>query len=253
MTRFFNTSTAGNGTFTNNAATASSSGGGFVEFHDTSTAGDGIFTNDGATVSGAGGGSTYFYDTSTAGNATLIANGGLGGSAGGLIQFENGETGGGTARVEVFGNGILDISGAAVSGVTTGSIEGSGLVFLGAFNLTVGSNNQSTTFSGKIFGDTGGSFTKIGTGILTFQDRATNDYIADTVGLNLVSGSITNLNFSGAPDTIGSLTVNGVPQTQGLYGGPASHAPNQLSEFAGTGKVRVTMGARPHPTPRPHP
>ena len=52
--------------------------------------------------------------------------------------------------MEVFGNGFLDISGHNLPGVTTDSIEGNGLVFLGANKLTVGSNNLTTAFSGKI-------------------------------------------------------------------------------------------------------
>jgi hypothetical protein len=95
--------------------------------------------------------------------------------------------------------------------------------------------------TGGITAGTGGALTKIGTGTLTFQGGATNNYIADTVNLSLVSGSIINLNFSGAPDKIRSLTVNGVGQAPGIYGSAASGAPNQLPEFAGTGTVQVTM------------
>ena len=51
--------------------------------------------------------------------------------------------------MEVFDNGYLDISGHQ-SGVTIGSIEGSGNVYLGANNLTVGTNNIDTSFSGVI-------------------------------------------------------------------------------------------------------
>jgi len=91
-TNFLNSSTAGNAAITNN-------GGGFTVFSDTSTAGN-------ATITNSGGGVTGFEDTSTAGNATLIAKGG---GLGGTIFFENDSTGG-TARVEVFGNGTLDIS-----------------------------------------------------------------------------------------------------------------------------------------------
>jgi hypothetical protein len=47
--------------------------------------------------------------TSTAGSATLIANSGTNGGQGGRIIFENRSTGG-TSRVELFGNGSLDIS-----------------------------------------------------------------------------------------------------------------------------------------------
>jgi hypothetical protein len=215
-------STAGNATINNNGGTFSGAVGGITVI-SAALGGSATINNNGATVSGATGGSMAFKNNSGAGSATLIANGGLNGGGGGLIQFYLGATGD-TARVEVFDNGTLDISGvqggSGAPGITTGSVEGSGLVFLGAFNLTVGSNDLSTTFSGRIQdggigGGTGGSFTKIGTGILTFQDRVTNDYIADTVGLSLVSGSIINLNFSGTPDTIGSLTVDGVVPTSG--------------------------------------
>jgi hypothetical protein len=131
MTRFFDTSTAANGAFTNNPATVSGSGGGFVEFNGDSTGGDATITNNGATISGAGGGFTYFYDTSTAGNATLIANSGSNGGGGGTIQFYDGSNGG-TSRVEVFGNGNLDISfhdAAPITRMAIGSIEGDGSVF----------------------------------------------------------------------------------------------------------------------------
>ena len=81
--------------------------------------------------------------------------------------------------------------------------------------------------------------TKIGSGILTFQGRAKNDYIADSVSLILASGSIIRLNYTGTPDTIRSLTVDGVAQQPGVYGG-ATVAPPSLPEFAGAGTVEVT-------------
>ena len=119
--------------------------------------------------------------------------------------------------------------------MTIGSIEGSGNVSLGANRLTVGTNNINTSFSGTISGS--GSLAKIGSGILTLQ---ANDCIADTVGLTLVSGSIINLDFAGAPDVIASLTVNGVPQPPGIYGGPMSSAPHILPEFGrGLGTVEA--------------
>ena len=153
-------------------------------------------------------------------------------AGGGAIVF-NGASTGGTARVEVFDNGYLDISGHQ-SGVTIGSIEGSGNVFLGANRLTVGTNNINTSFSGVISGS--GLLAKVGSGILTLQ---ANDCIADTVGLILVSGSTIKLDFTGPPDVIASLKVNGVPQPPGIYGGPMSGAPNILLEFRGSGTVSV--------------
>ncbi|TMP93878.1 MAG: VPDSG-CTERM sorting domain-containing protein [Verrucomicrobia bacterium] len=188
-TRFLDTSSAGNGTFINN--------GGFTEFSDSSTAGNGSFTNNGGTVSGAGGGQTIFQQTSIADSATLIANGGTGGGQGGQILFEDASTGG-TSRVEVFGNGNLDISSHNAPGVAVGSIEGSGNAFLGGNNLSVGTNNLSTTFSGVIqdggrSGGVGGSLTKIGTGTLILSGA--NTYTGNTNinrGVLRVDGSITS-------------------------------------------------------------
>jgi autotransporter-associated beta strand protein len=100
--------------------------------------------------------------------------------------------------------------------VTVGSIEGQGDVFLGANNLTVGSNNFSTNFSGMIqdggrFGGTGGSLTKIGP--RTFILSGANTYTGDTNGdggVLQVDGSISSNTFVNRSATLaGSGTVNG--------------------------------------------
>src|SRR6266536_1439465 len=220
----FNGGSAGAATIINNNIMGS--GAGFTEFYGGSASSANITNNGGGFASTH----TVFFNVSTAGNASLIANGGTGGQPGGVIKFFDSSTGG-TSRVGVFGNGTgdatngsLDISYHNPPGVAIGSIEGNGAVFLGGNILTVGSNNLNTTFSGVI---QDGEFAKIGSGILTFQGRATNNYIAATASLSLVTGSIINLNFSGTPDTIGELFVNGVLQTRGLYGGPTSGAPHQ--------------------------
>ena len=80
------------------------------------------------------------HNCRAAGNATLIANGGVNGGAGGSIRLSAGSPTGSTARVEVFGNGsgdftngTLDISTEVFRQAPTfGSIEGNGVVFLGA-------------------------------------------------------------------------------------------------------------------------
>ena len=91
--------------------------------------------------------------------------------SGGLIQFSD-QSDGGTCQVQAFGNGSLDISAHDAPGVTIGSLEGDGQVFLGGNNLSVGSNDLSTAFSGIIQG-AGGSLTKIGTGTLTLSGANT--------------------------------------------------------------------------------
>src|SRR5438552_113654 len=230
QTTFNGSSTAANASIHNSASLGFSEGSETI-FNDTSTAGSATITNEGDLDAG---GATIFNDSSTADSAIIIANGGIGRGA---IIF-NGASTGGTARVEVFDNGYLDIT-AHQSGVAVGSIEGSGNIFLGANNLTVGTNGIDTAFSGVISNDgQGGSLAKIGSGVLTLQ---TNTCIADTVGLILVSGSIINLDFTGPPDVIASLKVNGVAQPPGIYGGPMSGAPHILPEF-GSGLGTVEAG-----------
>ena len=178
---FTNSATAGNGTFTNSGGVARGGDGGGTIFLNGATADNGTFTIDGGAVSGAHGGRIEFFGNSTAHAATIIANDGLG--EGGLIFFTDGARGG-RSRVAVFGNGGLDISAHDPGNVTIGSIEGDGNVFLGARNLTIGSNNLSTTFSGMIqdggvASGAGGSLTKIGTGKLVLSHR--NTYTGGTI------------------------------------------------------------------------
>ena len=203
QTIFNDTSTAANASIDNlGSGPASTAYAALTTFNDASTAGHATITNQGGDIGGA----TIFNDSSSADSAILIAYGAIYGR--GAILFRGASTGG-TARVEVFDNAYLDISGRQ-PGVTIGSIEGSGNVYLGANRLTVGANNINTSFSGVISGS--GLLAKVGSGILTLQ---ANDCIADTVGLILVSGSIIKLDFTGPPDVIASLKVNGVPQPLG--------------------------------------
>ncbi|PYL70918.1 MAG: hypothetical protein DMF26_20630 [Verrucomicrobia bacterium] len=200
--QFTNSSTAGDLTvFTNNNS-------GSTEFFDSSSAGSGTFNNNGGTFFTFSAGQTDFFDAATADNATLIANGSaVSFELGGTILFE-GDSTGGTARVEVFAgnpdnpNGNLDISAHNAPGVTVGSIEGSGDVFLGANNLTVGSNNLSTTFSGVI--QDGGSVTKIGIGTLRLSGA--NTYTGGTL---IQRGALLVNNKSGSGTGSGTVQVNG--------------------------------------------
>ena len=213
------TPTAGNGTFMNPGGTVSGAGGGLIVFN-AGTGGDATFINNGGAVSGALVGETLFNDTGDAGNATLISNGSPGGGEGGLIQFASSSTGG-TAQIQVSGNGSLDISGHNAPGLTTGSVEGDGLVFLGARKLTVGANNLSTTFSGVIqnggsSGGTGGSLAKTGTGTLTLSGA--NTYTGSTT---VSAGTLLVSNGTGSGTGTGAVNVNaGTLGGRGIISGP---------------------------------
>ena len=188
---FTASATAGTANFIARSSTIIGGLGGIIEFFDSSTADHGTFTLNGSTptLPNANGGRVDFYDSSNAGAATLIANTGVGPIAsptGGLIRFL-GNSDGGTSRVEVFGNGRLDLQlHDLATAVTIGSLEGDGYVLLGGRTLKIGSNNTSTTFSGTITGDeaggTAGSVTKVGTGVLVLSGA--NNYVGNTTIAN---------------------------------------------------------------------
>ncbi len=122
--------TAGHGTFWNYPAVVKGAAAGYTEFStyvkksrssNVPTAGDGTFINLGGCNSGVVGGYTQFSGTSNAGNALLIANGGTDGGKGGQISFYDNSSGG-TATVQLFGNGELNISDHN-NGLKIGALE----------------------------------------------------------------------------------------------------------------------------------
>ncbi len=192
--------TAATASITNEAGTVAGASGGLAQFvfNSATTAGDATITCEGATVSGAGGGMTEFWDVTTAGNATLIANGGSNGGAGGSIQFID-KSKGGTARIELFGNGTLNLT-AQQSVLSTGSVEGDGIVHLGTGRLSVGANNLSTIFGGTI--QDAGSLTKTGTG--TFTLTGANTYTGSTT---ITGGALIAANTTGSATGTGGVSV----------------------------------------------
>ena len=219
---FFNSTSAGNVTITNNGATSTSTSG----YCSVSGSADtGTFINNGGTGNGAAGGVTAFTGGGANGaNSTLIANGGIDGGSSGEITFSE-SSDGGAARVRVFGNGTLDISAHNLSGITIGSLEGDGFVSLGANPLAIGSNRLTTAFSGIIQG--AGSLEKICSGTLTLTGA--NIYTGGTVieGGKLIVSNMTGSGTGSGPVQVnkgrlrGRGTITG-PVTLGTGGGPGA-------------------------------
>ena len=159
------------------------------------------FTSNGGSATNTSGGYTEFSNTFDTGDSVLIANGGTNGGNGGLLVLLDSSVVGG--RVELFGNGMLVISSHDAPGASVGSLEGDGIVTMGALNLTVGSNSLSTTFSGTLQGDAGSSLTKIGTGILMLTGA--NTY---TGGTTIEGGSLVINNTTGSGTGSGVVQVN---------------------------------------------
>jgi autotransporter-associated beta strand protein len=206
---FSDTSSARSATFTNNGSAVSGAAGGRAFFNAAASAGKAIFVNQGAVgvTSLFAGARTEFVDSATAARSTLTANGGTNGGVGAVIHF-GGDSDGGKARVILAGNGSLDISDHNSPGLTIGSVEGDGNVFLGGLQLSIGANSLNTTLSGLIqdggeHGGTGGSILKLGPGSLTLTNA--NTYTGGTI---VTEGSLVVRSGAGSATGTGAVQVN---------------------------------------------
>jgi autotransporter-associated beta strand protein len=202
------------------------SGGGDLEFGG--ALGNSTAANAKITTSGT----VFFFDASTAANASIEID------SGGTVFFQNQSTGG-NASINVLTGGALDISSlsttsGAVSGMTVGSIQGSGDIFLGRNTLTVGSNNMSTSFDGVI--QDSGSLTKEGTGALTLTGN--NTYTGATTvtgGTLIVDGSIEK---SSSVTVNAGGTLSGIGTVSGTIVDGGTLAPGHSDGSFGTLKVQ---------------
>ena len=141
---FSGTSTAGSANVINQAGSA-------VTFSGTSTAGSASINNQGNLI---------FVNNASAGNATIsndffvgfelestAANATVHTARGGVQFLQNAS--GGLARFITDASGSFNIA-TATAPVTVGSIEGAGVYFLGANQLTTGGNDRSTTVTSRL-------------------------------------------------------------------------------------------------------
>jgi len=186
---FFDSSDAGSATITNNPGT--------IQFSNAASAGT-------SSITGKAGSWTQFVDGATASGASLTASSAVSSPAF-ILLFANSD--GGTSRINLTGyNAQLEIDGHSAPGLTVGSIKGNGRVILGANNLTVGSNNLSTAFSGIIEDGTyrpGGQLSKTGKG--TFTISGANTY---TGGTAVSGGTLLVTNQTGSATGTGAVQVN---------------------------------------------
>jgi fibronectin-binding autotransporter adhesin len=274
-TSFFNSSMAGNATITNqnNAATSFADTstadnatilnklGGIVLFRGNSTAGNATITNDG--------GATTFIDNSCPGTATITA------INGGFINYAQSgacPTPGPKPKIIVGQGSKIDISGLLISGLTFGSIEGLGTIFLGSKTLTVGTNDVSTVFGGVLAdsgtsGGTGGSLVKVGNGTLILSGADTytgptninagildvNGSLVSTVFVNsggtlmgngFIGGLVVGPGATVAPgNSIGTLTVNGnVSFLPGSFYQVEANAAGQSDKIIASGAATLAGG-----------
>ncbi|MDN5001497.1 autotransporter domain-containing protein [Bradyrhizobium sp. GCM10027634] len=263
---FEDNATAGSATITNN---------GSMMFRNQATGGDAAITITGT-------GSLYFGETSTAGHATILNHGqtvfdatSTAGSADitndSALSFSTHATAGSAAITNnsnvLFlmssnaGNAELinSTSGAAfdfsrTSGangdrkLTAGSLSGRGVFALGGNELTVGSNNLSTTVTGVIVdggsgGGTGASLVKVGTGRLTLS--GVNSYTGATTvdgGTLAVNGDIT-ASSGVSVNSGGVLGGTGIVGNTTIASGGALAPGNSVGTLTVSGNLTFSAGS----------
>jgi autotransporter-associated beta strand protein len=240
---FMHKASGGTATFINNGGTSFGADGAFMRLAKTSAELSTIIASGGQ-VFGGHGAQVLMAHLAAANNATLIANGGAGPGSGGQIRIDSSAQGN-TARVEAFGNGAFDVSQPVPGSNTIGSLEGDGLVSLGATALAIGGNGLSTSFSGTISdeggisGGTGGSITKTGGGSLELS--GSNTY---TGGTTVQAGTLFVNNTSGSGTGSSAVQINSgtIGGTGVISGAVTVGIVNQTGAILAPGAEAGTIG-----------
>ena len=223
---------------------------------------NGLASADHATITNSGTDSYAYFgiavaDSPTAAHATIINAG-----DGSFLEIANGGSGGMARVVNQHATSFINISELSGTGTTLGSVEGTGAVFLGGKNLTVGGNSLSTVFSGVIQDGSpdvaqpgnsnqqnfiGGSLTKVGAGTLTLTGA--NLYTGGTTvngGSLIVDGSLVSPTTSvnpggllGGHGFIGGNLVNGGTVSPGNSPGTLTVHGNFTQSAGGTLRIEV--------------
>ncbi|MBN9536276.1 MAG: autotransporter-associated beta strand repeat-containing protein, partial [Alphaproteobacteria bacterium] len=180
-----------------------------MSFFGSSSAG-----NQQVTITLDAGGQMGFAFNSTAGAANIVSN------AGSIYFYDNAS--GGTATYTGGASSLLNIAGLTASGMTIGSIAGSGSIVATGKAITVGGNNTTTAFGGVIAG-AGGSLIKVGSGTLTLSGA--NTYTGSTT---INAGTLSIASDSGLGAAGGALNFQ-----SGTLQVTASTSMNRATTIAG--------------------
>lgn len=214
--------------------------------------GTNLFKNDTGTTTLGGSSANTFTGTTTINDGALTLNKSSGNALGnGAITIGNGVGAansaslvlsqsnqiGDTAAVSLQSDGLFNVNGQTE---TIGSLAGTGRVLLAAGQLIAGGNNNSTSFSGTLAGDSSSVLSKNGTGILSI-DGNVNASPGDFAGtLNLNAGGLTinaSNAFTGTINVAAGTTLKLSSATVDITNLNFTGTGNIILDFSGTASI----------------
>ena len=204
-------------------------------------------TLNGGTLDLAIDGSVNAHNTTVGGNATIASDRSTGGS--GVTHT--------LGTLEIGAQTLSVTAGASVTSGTAGTTFGATTLSGNATFDVVNSDSANAQLTLGAVGQSGGvrSLTKTGNGTLalsaaiSFTGNTTvqagklslaNRGLADSADVFLSTGSTLELMFSGTPDFIDSLFIDGVSQPIGTWGAVGSGAQHTSSLMTGPGWLQIS-------------